>query len=442
MLNISALEEINIDILLQKLEELNINNLETLNRSFLRTELHKNNFSIQKSSANYWDVEGPEVDRITGLLGNENDVFNECDSPDTDNDGTPNHLDLDSDGDGCSDAVEAKTVTSLTATTVSGGFGTNGFADNLETSGNGVYIINEGNFQFGNASVSYYDVDTKTLKEDIYKTANSIALGDVAQSMAVLNNKAYIVVNNSSKIEVVNAQTFVSVATIAGLPSPRYFLAVNNAKAYVSDYKANAISIVDLNTNTKTGSIPCTGFTEEMAMAHGKVFVTNAFRDKVYVINSSTDLITDSITVGYGSSSIQQDKNGKLWVLCVGDQTNIIDATLYRINPLNNSVEMYFTFPVAEYPSKLKMNGTNDTMYFLNSGVYQMPISASSLPSSPFITQGSKSFYALGVDPASGVIYVADAIDYVQKSSVYRYTSQGVLLNTFKAGIITGDFVW
>jgi GTP-binding protein len=77
MLNISALEEINIDILLQKLEELNINNLETLNRSFLRTELYKNNFSIQKSSANYWDVEGPEVDRITGLLGNENDVFNE-----------------------------------------------------------------------------------------------------------------------------------------------------------------------------------------------------------------------------------------------------------------------------------------------------------------------------------------------------------------------------
>jgi len=77
MLNISALEEINIDILLQKLEELNINNLETLSRSFLRTELHKNNFSIQKSSANYWDVEGPEVDRITGLLGNENDVFNE-----------------------------------------------------------------------------------------------------------------------------------------------------------------------------------------------------------------------------------------------------------------------------------------------------------------------------------------------------------------------------
>jgi len=58
---------------------------------------------------------------------------------DTDGDGIPNRLDLDSDGDGCPDAVEAKTVNSLTATTVSGVFGTNGFADNLETSGNGVY---------------------------------------------------------------------------------------------------------------------------------------------------------------------------------------------------------------------------------------------------------------------------------------------------------------
>jgi hypothetical protein len=310
------------------------------------------------------------------------------------------------------------------------------------TSDKGVYIINEGNFQFGNASVSYYDVDSKTLKEDVFKTANNKALGDVAQSITLLNNKAYIVVNNSNKIEVVNAQTFVSVATISGLTSPRYFLAVNNAKAYVSDYKANAISIVDLNTNTKMGSIPCTGFTEEMVMAFGKVFVTNAFRDKVYVVNSSTDVITDSIAVGYGASSIKQDKNGKLWVLCGGDQNNVIDATLYRINPSNNSVEMYYTFPVAEYPSKLKMNGTNDTMYYLNSGVYQMPIAASALPSSVFIMQGSKSFYALGVDPASGVVYVADAIDYVQKSSVYRYTSKGVLLNTFKAGIISGDFVW
>ena len=42
-------------------------------------------------------------------------------------------MDLDSDGDGCSDASESKTVNSLTATTVTGAYGNNGFANSIET---------------------------------------------------------------------------------------------------------------------------------------------------------------------------------------------------------------------------------------------------------------------------------------------------------------------
>ncbi|MFM7019817.1 MAG: beta strand repeat-containing protein, partial [Aquirufa sp.] len=52
---------------------------------------------------------------------------------DTDGDGIPNSKDLDSDGDGCYDAVEAKTVTSLLQSTVTGQYGDNGFADSKET---------------------------------------------------------------------------------------------------------------------------------------------------------------------------------------------------------------------------------------------------------------------------------------------------------------------
>jgi gliding motility-associated-like protein len=53
---------------------------------------------------------------------------------DTDNDGIPNYLDLDSDGDGCSDALEAGATTSkLPNYTFSGPFGQNGMVDILET---------------------------------------------------------------------------------------------------------------------------------------------------------------------------------------------------------------------------------------------------------------------------------------------------------------------
>ena len=77
LINISALEGSNLDILLRKIDELDIANLESLNKSFLRTELEQNNFSIQELSNNYWEVDGNDVDNIVGLLGNEHEVVKE-----------------------------------------------------------------------------------------------------------------------------------------------------------------------------------------------------------------------------------------------------------------------------------------------------------------------------------------------------------------------------
>jgi len=306
---------------------------------------------------------------------------------------------------------------------------------------NGVYITNEGNFMFGNGKVSYYDPTQATVTEDLFQPANSRPLGDVCQSMCLFNGKAYLIINNSNKIEVVNSNTFVSTAIISGFTSPRYFLPVSNNKAYVTDFTSNNIAIVDLSNNTISGNIPCSGWTEELVLAYGKAFVTNQKRDKIYVINTADDILTDSIGVGYASNSIVEDKNGRLWVMCGGKQTNSINASLHRINPVTNIVEQTFTFPnSSDSPWRLQINGTNDTLYFLNNGVYRMPINSTSLPAASFISQGSNNFYGLGIDPTSSIIYVADAVDYVQRGVIYCYKTDGTLINTFLAGIIPGDF--
>ena len=309
----------------------------------------------------------------------------------------------------------------------------------VNVSSAGVYITNEGNFLFGNASVSFYNIAENTVQEDLFKPTNNKSLGDVAQSMCIYNDKIYIVVNNSGKIEVVDAKTFASQATISGFLSPRYFVPVNSAKAYVSDFKANAISIINLSANTVSGSISCSGWTEEMILSNGKVFVTSKNRDKVYVINTSNDVITDSIVVTYGSNSIKEDKNGKLWVLCNGDENLKILAALHRINPITLQLEQSFFFSSGS-PWRLKINGSKDTLYFLNNGVFKMATGAVVLPDQSFIPSGNRNFYGLGIDPVSGVVYVADAMDYVQKSIIYRYQPNGVLINSFKSGVISGDF--
>ena len=77
MISISALEGLGIDKLLEKIDELNISSLKALNKSYLRTDLNKNEFTIENTTQDYWEVFGHEVDRITNLIGNEIDVFNE-----------------------------------------------------------------------------------------------------------------------------------------------------------------------------------------------------------------------------------------------------------------------------------------------------------------------------------------------------------------------------
>ena len=86
----------------------------------------------------------------------------------------------------------------------------------------GVFIVNEGNYLYGNSSLSYYDIDSKQVINNIYTTANGIPLGDVAFTMTLNKGKGYIVMNNSSCIHVVDANSLLHIGTIKNLTSPRH----------------------------------------------------------------------------------------------------------------------------------------------------------------------------------------------------------------------------
>ncbi len=310
----------------------------------------------------------------------------------------------------------------------------------IDTS-NCVFIINEGNFQGGNSKISYYNPKTKTFAEDIFFEVNNRPLGDVCQSMTFFNNKIYIVVNNSNKIEVVEKNTFSSIATINGFTSPRYILPVSATKAYITDLYSNKISIINLDNNQISGYISCEGWTEELCLINNKVFVTNYNKNKLYVINPISDIITDSISINYGANSMSIDKNDNIWVLCSGSQSLNLKPSLHKINSQNNIVEQSIYFiSQTENPSRLTINYNKDTLYYLNKGVFKMPISNTFLPENPFISEGNKIFYGLGVDKKNYQIYVSDAIDYVQKGVVYIYNSNGNEITNFRASIIPSSF--
>jgi hypothetical protein len=262
-------------------------------------------------------------------------------------------------------------------------------------------------------------------------------LGNIAQSLNYFNSNFYIVVNNSGKVVVCNNH-LKKTGQISGLTSPRYILPITNQTASVSDIYANAISVVDLNSKTKTASIPCNGWTEQMVLIYNKAFATN--KNNLYIINTLSNTITDSINVGKNAGSLGLDKNDNLWVLSSGDKQNSILGKLTKIDPISNQILFTIYFNTNDVPNHLCFNKTKDTLYFLNTNIYRMAITDNTLPQNPIISSGGKNFYGLGINPNDFTIYVADAVDYIQRSNIYIYDANGNSKNNFKAGLISNGF--
>ncbi|MDW8333153.1 MAG: YncE family protein, partial [Bacteroidia bacterium] len=80
----------------------------------------------------------------------------------------------------------------------------------------GLYIVNEGNFDWGEGTLTYWNPETGEIRDDVFRKTNGRTLGNVAQSMSRIGNLGYIVVNNSQKIEVVDIHTCKSEFVITG----------------------------------------------------------------------------------------------------------------------------------------------------------------------------------------------------------------------------------
>jgi len=313
----------------------------------------------------------------------------------------------------------------------------------------GVFITNEGGFMNNNGSISYYDIDSGKVTNNLFQIINGYGPGDIVQSFGVAGNKGFIVVNNSQKVEVVDMESFESLGTITGVDYPRYFIGIDNDKGYLSNGKsAGKVYVIDLVTLKLTDSIDVGNGPENIVKSGNYVFVANSGGwtndSTVSVIDVTTDQVIETIHVGDNPTDMVVDKNGDIWVLCKGkvvyDQNwNITDETdskLVKINGSNRSVEE--TFVVGQTgdffnPNRLAISHDGQNIFFGEaSGIYRMNIADSNVPTSVFI---AKQYYGLDIDPDNGTIYCLKANGFDANGMVYMYNSNGILTDSLEVGI-------
>ncbi len=302
--------------------------------------------------------------------------------------------------------------------------------------GESVFILNEGAFQQGNGSVSVYNKTDKEVENNVFREVNGENPGDVVQSMRIIDNKAYIVINNSQKIEVASLDSLLRLAQITGFNSPRYILKVAANKAYVSELFGDSLDVIDLASNTISRKIALPGWTEEMMMHNGKVLVGNNSDEFIYVIDPAADTVMEKIELLAQAKSMAHDSDGDIWVLCSGSFSGDLPH-VYELDKSDFSVKKDFALS-GGYASDLTPNASGDAFYYINGDVYKFSVNDNSEPASAWMPAGSHSWYSIAVDPDNEEVYIGDAGNFASNGKVYRYKNDLTPVDTITVGIAPG----
>lgn len=313
----------------------------------------------------------------------------------------------------------------------------------------GVFVINEGAMGSSNGSVTHFDPDSAAVTNYLFDKANGRPLGDVVHSMTVAGSRGFIVVNNSQKIEVVDLISFESVGTLEGFTYPRFIIAGDSTKGYLSDGNFDGnVHVLDLAGLTVTKSIPVGKGPEQMVFFGDNLLVANSggFTNDstITVIDTRTDQVVATWATGYNPVDMVLDASNRLWVLCKGKTQWNPDWTLGLETPSEIRIhdpvsgESLETIPVGQvgdfyWPSQIARNPAGDRIYYLESeGIVEL--SSSSPTNAPTVLIPGI-FYGFGVHPVDGQIHTLVALSFTTSGLLNRSTPSGSPIDSYEVGI-------
>ena len=320
----------------------------------------------------------------------------------------------------------------------------------------GLYVLNTGNWGGNDASIQYFDLKGLSIGGDLFAAANGFGLGDLGQDLCLYGSKLYATVSGSSKLEVMDrnckvVKTIPVRAEDGTTPAePRYMTACDGC-VYFTAYDGT-VSRLDTATLEITGKVAVGDHPEALTNANGKLYVNISGYGSgttVAVVDVASFTKTKDIAVKLNPyTQCFTGDDGYVYTVSNGNyagspgmsEDQYVYGTLQRIDPVTDTVEdvcratyaanhgckMYVLYSEYYLPETkrafVRDLNTGEEADFIDLDEFSSP-------------------NAIGVDPSTGDVYVADT-PYGVSSTVRVYDAEGNLKNTFEAGYSTSKFVF
>ncbi len=172
----------------------------------------------------------------------------------------------------------------------------------------------EGNFQYNNASITAYGLETRKTVQRVYQTENGDPIGDVLQSIYRNGDSLFVVMNNSGLIRILADSSLEEIGLVEELGSPRHVHFIGSDLMLVSDLFSQLISVVDMNSLQVLRTLSAEQWTEMFGEAGGEVFAAG-MRDSVLLrINVQHNLVDSIIQLRMAPEHLITSKDSLLIV--------------------------------------------------------------------------------------------------------------------------------
>lgn len=295
------------------------------------------------------------------------------------------------------------------------------------------FLLNEGNFQWGNASVGAYLGKSPGYLEHWYRAANQEQpLGDVLQDLQAHRDRYWLVLNGSNHIKLVDTTHWWQVAQVQGLGAPRYVAFAQN-KAFVSDLYAREILILETGTLAERQRLPVPNAGGHLLKADSYLAL-GAGRELLLLDPQSEKIVARHPLPGTAERMVA-DSSG-FWLLAQAHPRAWLYHWRYGQMRPSDSLQL-------PGPARLLTGAHYGEWLYWLSGESLLGWQVGRPAVDTLIATGMERIYGFNGHPRQRRLYLADPLDFQQPSRirVYAHREGGVLqLNEYRAGAITNGF--